>query len=348
VNIFNKIAYATFLLAFLCNISVYSMPPMDDFDRLDALDHALDQLVARLRDAPILEICNAAAGGDCSRVQYLVEHGARIHQLNFEGKTPLHLAAENGNLPVVQYLVERGADVNYKDPVYQTTPLHLAAEKGHLPVAQYLLEHGADVDSKSVSDRTPLHAAAKHNNRQIVKLLLQLNATVNQLTHQDESPLHEAVSAGATRIVRMLIEKGANVDQPDVWGYAPLHRAAMNYRHPKKITTMLIRHKATIEQKNRTGQTPLHIAAMYGNTTVAKILIEHGASGLQRDEEGKTFVQIAIERRYPYIVALWRTYVLGFAQPMASASIPRLVSDSPVGLLDQNTICAIVKLALQP
>lgn len=59
----------------------------------------------------------AAAYGQLTSIQLLVENGAFIDKLGPEGETPLLLAASGGHHDVVRYLLNKGANVNHVDHV---------------------------------------------------------------------------------------------------------------------------------------------------------------------------------------------------------------------------------------
>jgi len=80
--------------------------------------------------------------GDLEGVQSLVACGADLDACDYDGRTPLHLAASGGHLHIVKYLVDRGV---FLDPIdrMQGTPLTDAIREGHINVADYLRAKGA-------------------------------------------------------------------------------------------------------------------------------------------------------------------------------------------------------------
>ena len=67
-------------------------------------------------------------------VEWLLENGASVHELNSSDATPLHAAAGGGHLAIVQRLLKAGADPKLKDDD-GNTPSALAASRGHTEVA---------------------------------------------------------------------------------------------------------------------------------------------------------------------------------------------------------------------
>lgn len=57
----------------------------------------------------IVEMCFAAYNGDLLTLRELVASGAPIDLPDFDGRTPLHVAAAEGHVPIVKYLLDKGA-----------------------------------------------------------------------------------------------------------------------------------------------------------------------------------------------------------------------------------------------
>jgi ankyrin repeat protein len=210
-----------------------------------------------------------------------------------QGKTLLHLAAENGWKDKVELLLAKGADVNATDKSSGSTPLHLTRSP---EVARLLIAKGANVKARNkygsppLQGRTPLHtaviAAWNTNNKNAVELLIAQGADVNARDEYGQTPLHEA---RVPEVARLLIAKGANVNARNKYGMTPLHRLYTYSKNPPKspleVAKVLIVNGADVNAKDKCGETPLH---KVGSLEAAKILIAHGASLNARDNEGNT------------------------------------------------------------
>ena len=101
----------------------------------------------RIRDAlaPTL-MCSAAASGNVGALAAMVTAGADINQVEYDGRTPLHLAAAEGHTDVVRYLLDQGAQLHTEDRWGQT-PLAEATRWRHAGVVEMLEERGASTEA---------------------------------------------------------------------------------------------------------------------------------------------------------------------------------------------------------
>ncbi|XP_023718045.1 nuclear factor NF-kappa-B p100 subunit isoform X3 [Cryptotermes secundus] len=99
---------------------------------------------------------------------------------NYNGCTPLHIAAREKNLDAVKKLVDSGADVNKKDTSLGRTVLHIAVEESSVEISRYLLEKtNIDVNATSYTGNTALHGAVVcegSESSELCTLLLQYKA----------------------------------------------------------------------------------------------------------------------------------------------------------------------------
>jgi ankyrin repeat protein len=123
-------------------------------------------------------------------VSLLLAHGARVDELNAEGITALHLAAQCANTATLAALVAAGADVNGRttakpnDTAYPT-PLHYAARSHRPENVAYLLDQHARINARCADGSTPLWWAVAAADKDVVKLLIDRGADVHLAAHED-------------------------------------------------------------------------------------------------------------------------------------------------------------------
>jgi ankyrin repeat protein len=103
------------------------------------LTNTVDALVAK---GGKLDILSASALGRKANVEALVNSDPSLARTNWDGTTPLHLAAYWDHKDVVELLIAKGANVNQLDSTGETAA-ERAAEAGHDEIVQVLRQHGA-------------------------------------------------------------------------------------------------------------------------------------------------------------------------------------------------------------
>ena len=203
------------------------------------------------------------------------------------GMTPLLYAARSGAVAAAQLLLEAGADLEQAD-ANEITPLLMAVSNNQVEAAHFLLEAGAAVNMSDWYGRTPLWSAVNVRN-----LYVSNRTFENDI---DREPL--------TGLIRALLEAGAD----------PNART----RESPPVREHLLSITGTLEWVDFTGQTPFIAAALAGDTTVMRLLLEHGAD--------------------PHIVTFQGTTAL-----MAAAGINWVVSqtytEGPEQLLEAVRLC---------
>ena len=165
-------------------------------------------------------------------VKVLLAHhadpNARLHQekptvrgldeVEFEGATPIALAAEVNNLDAIKLLVAAGGDPNIPT-TKGTTALMLASgaatdvqrarsiEERALSVetARYLVDHGADVNAAGQFGWTALHSASYQGITDLIEFLVSKGAKIDEKDGLGQTPLSISLSvltkeAGAKRL----------------------------------------------------------------------------------------------------------------------------------------------------
>ena len=263
------------------------------FNKLEVVKYLIEEKGAdiNVRDYYKKVPLHLAAENSCLEVvKYLVEEkGADVNVGDYYKKVPLHLAAENTCQEVKKYSVKE-KDVNFNG----ITILHNAADDGDLEMVKYLIEKGARIDLK-INGKTPLnvleHKGYKHVVDSIVKKLtkrffdavkyedlsevldlINQGVSVNVKDRNGQTLLHCAAINGKLKVVKYLVEKKhADVNVKDDSGMVPLHYAIMT-ANLEMIMYLTETKGIDLNVIDDNGQTPLKTAFEIGRTDIVEYL----------------------------------------------------------------------------
>jgi ankyrin repeat protein len=217
--------------------------------------------------------------------------------LEYQGLTPLHLAAFTGNTGTAGKLLAEGGRINPPFDAFMT-PIELAASAGNLEMVKLLHRYGADIKGNSEKEHSPLAAAARQGHFAVAKYLLENGADVDAAHRSQHTPLHYAALAGDLSMISLLLQWGAQVDAKNTEGATPLREAVRASINPSmtwcpeydrqheryvKVAKMLIEAGGDVNARDRDGRTPLlYLANTVGtvyhlNVGLYKLLIDSGA-----------------------------------------------------------------------
>jgi len=193
-------------------------------------------------------------------VKVLLKHGAdpnaRLHQekptvratneLEYEGATPIALAAEVSNLDAIEALVAGGGDPNIPT-AKGTTPLILASGAATdvqrarslderalaFETAKYLVAHGADVNAVGQFGWTALHSASYQGLNDVIEFLVSKGAKMEVKDELGQTPLSISLSivtkeAGARRLQIPRRYRGDTAQLLLGLGATPLNKSGVN------------------------------------------------------------------------------------------------------------------------
>eukprot|EP00731_Ephydatia_muelleri_P035118 Em0098g4a len=121
------------------------------------------------------------------------------------------------------------------------------------------------------------------------------------------SPLNGASEKGHLDVVKTLLEAGANINQADKDNTTPLYVASQNGHHDVVQTLLGAGADVNIARSDN-GCSPLHVSCYGGHLDVVKTLLEAGANINQAMKDGKTSLDLAVERGHNETVQLLKTY----------------------------------------
>ena len=218
---------------------------------------------------------------------------------DIDGRTALHLAAQNGHKVVVGVLLEKEAAVNATND-RGWTALHLAAQRGHEAVVGVLLQNGAEVNATNDDGWTALHWAAQNGHEAVVGALLQNGAKVNTTDDDGWTALYWAAQNGHEAVVGALLQNGAEVNMKSKDGWTALHLAGRNGH--EAVVGALLQNRAEVNATDDKGWTALHWAGRNGYEVVVDALLKRDAKVNMKSKDGWTALRLAAENGHEAVV----------------------------------------------
>jgi urea transporter len=212
------------------------------------------------------EMCYAAADGNVTRLQLLLEAGVPVDSKDYDKRTALHLAASNGRTTSVELLLSCGADAETKDRVGNTAKDDAVRHKHDAIIAcfnqarpagqvlqvslsQKTLTPAPNVSMQDASEWlkvTLLCAAAQNNAIEDLKAMLTVGDTLgegllsgNNGDYDQRTALMVACASGKFEAVELLLANGADVNLVDRWGACALWEC-ITHKHEEIASLMLM------------------------------------------------------------------------------------------------------------
>jgi uncharacterized protein len=160
-----------------------------------------------LSHLPALDIFEASALGDGTRLESLLQHDAMlVHETSSDGWAPLHLAAAFGGPRATALLLAHGAHVHrFSHNPMHNQPLHACiALSRDLETVRILIDQGADVNMAQAGGYGPLHQAAAAGLEELAEILIAAGAHPDMRCDQGKTPADYARERGHAGMLRML------------------------------------------------------------------------------------------------------------------------------------------------
>lgn len=222
--------------------------------------------------------------------QELIQRGASVNCKDYQGRSPLHLAAFNYSLEkeeTIRMLIKAGSSLIDLD-IQGFNPLHhfISQSRGcsemdetlAIKFIDILLADEQSVNSVTAIGQTILHLSISDLPFQILQYLVKKGCRLDIKDSRGQCLLHYIVDREEeiTDVLKYLLNMGLKVDDCDDWGQTALHLAIE--KNKKKLAVALIDFGADVNVKDANGRQPIHIAAEHGRDSILDFLIERGAN----------------------------------------------------------------------
>lgn len=238
-----------------------------------------------------------------SLINYLINNGININDIDDDGNTPLSKAITNPSIEPLKTLIKvKTLDPNIPNNKKEY-PLGLAIENNRNDVVSYLFDTHIPLNITIEQNRLPiLHLATLKNSDKILQTLIKHKYFINTLDNENNNALQTALKNKLINAISVLVHQPFDFNNKNNDGNTVLHLAALN----GLITEIeiLIKKGTDINLQNCKGNTALHIASEKNNTKLVILLLKYKANKLIKNDENKTATDIAVEKQYNDIIKL--------------------------------------------
>ena len=234
----------------------------------------------------------------------LVKYDSSNIQTDVNGDTPLICAAFFGHLETVK-LLAAFTDISASDNNDQT-PILCAAWKGHTNIVKFLAPRVDNPNASGSHGETALFVAAWRGHAQIVEYLSKFTENPNAAGPNGETPLFAAAQEGHAHIVEYLSQFTENPNAPNLYGMTPLYAAA--WKGHAQIVEYLSQFTENPNTPNPYGVTPLFIAAVGGHALIVEYLSKFTENPNAPVPNGLTPLEVATSNGHAQIMEFLSTF----------------------------------------
>jgi ankyrin repeat protein len=258
-------------------------------------------------------LMTAARTGSADAVRVLAARGANVNaKERWLGETALMWAASENHVSAVKALVELGADLNARSapstfprasppaenlitmtfPQGGWTPLMYASRQGALQSARVLADRGADLDATNGDGMTSTTVAIINGHYDIAGMLLEHGANPNVADVAGMTPLYAAIDM---RTLPWMQGRPAPRPTGQLDGLELITQLLAAGADPNaRLKQALLQRQHTVgDPLLKDGTTPFIRAARFGDATVMRVLLEHGANPHLTQKNHTTALMIA-------------------------------------------------------
>lgn len=253
-------------------------------------------------------------------IKLFLDHGADINAVDGMKQNCLF---KTYNIETAKYLIEHGANVNQIDE-YGAIPLFNVT--WYYDLAKLYIEKGTNIYHKDKEGDGVLFYALMNDNYELIKYIIKIdNKIINFIDNVGYNSLiwYSATGFGNVNIADLLIRHGIDVNYSNYKGINSLIANILNRKCNRsvyggkiynlnqniKYINYLINKGININHIDIKSNTALHYAVVLNREKeLIKLLLDNGAKVDIKNIQGKTPIDIAIEKGRKDIVDLLKKY----------------------------------------
>ncbi|MCK5674803.1 MAG: ankyrin repeat domain-containing protein [Spirochaetales bacterium] len=258
------------------------------------LEAGADPNIASVQD--VLPIVHAVEKLDASRVELLVDWGAKLNNHLAEEKTFLHTAASRKLPKLVSVLLKAGIDPDLRDK-QGNTALFIAVRGADVETVELLLVSGAEPDIINNDGETVLYITLKRDGGQKngisgeTSLLLRYRASLPSGKKILSELLLRTIDSGNAEVAEILLKAGANPNERVQDGMTLLMLSSSS--RFVELSKVLIIKGAGINMWDKNGNTSMHFATGAGSVEGVELLLRYGEHPDRLNNEDLRPIQLA-------------------------------------------------------
>ncbi|XP_043979984.1 ankyrin repeat domain-containing protein 27 isoform X1 [Gambusia affinis] len=245
---------------------------------------------------------------DCVKaLVYFDVQTCRLDLQNDKGDTALHIAARWGYEGIIQVLLENGASTHILNK-NRETPLQCALNSKILMLLK-LTQNNHQHSRNDSAGCSPLASDCSSSRRSSVSSTSSLSSEAKpeaeRVRHREVEKLLRAVADGDVEMMRYLLEwTDEEEDEGELESESHLCHPLCQCPNcgPAQKLPLHLAGALGVNSCNADGFTPLHVAALHGHSSLAALLIRHGANVNARTIQSATPLHLASQNSHVQVV----------------------------------------------
>lgn len=251
----------------------------------------------------------ATYAGQTKIVEYLLDKGSSVTELDSHGYTPLAFAANAGQKDRALYEVFESHSINLADEKNENGAnllLLVAPSLSNEEDLAFFISKGFDLNSADNDGNGIFNYATKKGNIDFLKLLVKKDVDYKSLNKEGGNTFLFAVQGGRgysnpLAVYEYLKNLGLEPNIVTKDGYTPLHRLGFSNTDPT-IFEFFLTAGADVNQKDAQGNTPFLNAASRNELVMIQLLSSNVDDFNATNTDGQTALMLAVERNSTEVV----------------------------------------------